>query len=131
MILVAACVSLASKNGNGWPATYPTRLRPSCERRTCPEYFSVAFMYGGGHSIRSVRAIFIDIPLTTLKYTPGDTSSFTLAALTGVMRSPGRTSAEEGAQVTRNASASRSPLQFFIDLAVNIFRISMARTNNR
>jgi hypothetical protein len=83
-------------------------------------FFSVAFMYGGGHSIRSVTAIFIDIPLTTLKYTPGETRSLTLAAWTGVMRSPGWTSAKEGAEIARSPNARRYPARLFIDFNLDM-----------
>src|SRR5271155_3453374 len=96
IILAAASGSLSSMRGNGCPATYPTIVSLFGARRTCDEYFSVASLYGGGQSIRPVGMIFIDIPLTTRQYSPGETRSFTLVALSGVMTSPGLTCAEAG-----------------------------------
>src|SRR5208282_3701865 len=96
MILVATSGSFGSSNGKGCPATYPTSERWSDVKRTCGEYFSVASLYGGGQSIRSVGTIFMVIPFWTRQYTPGETRSLTLAALSGVMTSPGFTCAAAG-----------------------------------
>src|SRR5208337_421354 len=60
----------------------------------CGEYFSVASLYGGGQSIRSVATIFIVIPCWTRQYTPGASRSLTSDALLAVMKSPGFTCAE-------------------------------------
>src|SRR6266478_7388665 len=58
---VPASGSFTSMSGNGSPATYPTRLRWSGVNLTWLEYFSVASLYGGGQSIRSVGTILSDI----------------------------------------------------------------------
>ena len=46
-------------------------LRPSEERRTCAEYFSVASLYGGGQSMRSVGITLSVIPCMMRWYWPG------------------------------------------------------------
>src|ERR1700683_3237229 len=110
MILSAACGSLLSTIGNGSPATYPTRLRPSDERRTCEEYFSVVSLYGGGQSMRSVGAILMLIPCITRVYCPGVIMSLTLYTFSSVMKSPGLTCASAGA-VAVNIAVTRAAQQ--------------------
>src|ERR1019366_5808553 len=84
-------------------------VRRSFESCTCDEYFSVASLYGGGQSMRSVGTIFIVIPRCTLKNTPGETRSFTCAALSGVMKSPGLTPASPGKLKAASANNAIPP----------------------
>src|SRR5205807_296014 len=71
--------------------------------RTCAEYFSVASLYGGGQSIRSVGITFRLMPCRMRRYWPGVTRSFTFAAFSSVMKSPGLTWASEDEAVANSA----------------------------
>src|SRR5882762_614702 len=97
-------------------------------RRTWLAYFSVAFWYGGGQSIRPGATILIVMPLVTAWYAPGLSKSFTWAALLALITSPGFTCASAGAAIasmkigasiaarTRTIIAVRGadPIDFFI-----------------
>src|SRR5271163_1782308 len=82
------------------------RLRWSGDIWTWLEYFSVASLYGGGQSIRSVGTTLIVMPCNTRKYCPGETRSWTLEALSGVMKSPGFTCADAGVFEIATASTN-------------------------
>src|ERR1035437_3252429 len=85
-------------------------VRRSFESCTCDEYFSVASLYGGGQSTRTVGTIFIVIPCRTLYNTPGETRSFTCDALSGVMKSPGLTPASPGKLKAASANNAIPPV---------------------
>src|SRR5208282_291117 len=77
-------------------------------RRTCGAYFSVADLYGGGHSRRPAGTICIRIPCQTSIRLPGLTRSATCAALSGVMTSPGLTGAACTAGMSVESEATRT-----------------------